>query len=166
MGWQRDDAGAGPIRISEEVAVRIESISRAVKTVCRLNSVENLLLVVVNYTLNRRAGNNMESGSGWHVLFSHLRPTAVSADRVNQLANVRRRWRVIAYRCARAPAVSAANKRFFCASLGRDGRMGSRGPVIFRYNDVLYPGGGVNSVQVFFAQIRGYGDYGVSATEL
>jgi hypothetical protein len=71
MGWQRYDAGAGPIRISEEVAVRIESISRAVKTVCRLNSVENLLLVVVNYTLDRRAGNNMESGSGWHVLFSH-----------------------------------------------------------------------------------------------
>src|SRR5258705_11147437 len=56
MGWQRYDAGAGPIRISEEVAVRIESISRTVKTVCRLNSVENLLLVVVNYTLNRRAG--------------------------------------------------------------------------------------------------------------
>jgi len=34
------------LSISEEVAVRIESISRTVKTVCRLNSVENLLLVV------------------------------------------------------------------------------------------------------------------------
>ena len=62
--------------------------------------------------------------------------------------------------------MSAAIKRFFCASLGRDGRIGSRGPVIFRYNDLLYPGGVVNSVQVLFAEIRGYGDYGVAATEL
>jgi hypothetical protein len=64
MGWQGDDASAGSIWISEEVAVRIESISGAVKAVCRLNSVENLLLVVVDYTLNGRAGNNVECGSG------------------------------------------------------------------------------------------------------
>ena len=43
-------------------------------------------------------------------------------------------------------AASAAIKRFFCASLGRDGRIGSRGPVIFRYDDLLYPGGVINSV--------------------
>jgi len=46
------------------------------------------------------------------------------------------------------------------------GRIGSRGPVIFRYNDLLYPGGVINSVQVLFAEVRGYGDYGVAATEL
>jgi hypothetical protein len=61
--------------------------------------------------------------------------------------------------------VSAAIKRFICASLGRDGRIGSRGPVIFRYNDLVYPGGVINGVQVLFAEIRGYGDYGVAATE-
>ena len=72
----------------------------------------------------------------------------------------------LAYRCARVPAASTAIKRFFCASLRRDGRIGPRGPVIFRYNDFLYPGGVVNSVQVLFAEIRGYGDYGVAATEL
>ncbi len=44
--------------------------------------------------------------------------------------------------------------------------MGPRGPVIFRYNDFLYPGGVVNSVQVLFAEIRGYGDYDVAAAEL
>jgi len=144
--------------ISEEERP-IESISRAVKTVCRLNSVENLLLVVVNYTLNRRAGNDMESGSGWHVLFSHLRPFVLPPIVSINSANVRRRGgssHIVAFR---APAVSAAIKRSR-ASLRRDGRIGSRGPVIFRYNDLLYPGGVKNSVQVLFAEIRGYGDYG------
>ena len=61
--------------------------------------------------------------------------------------------------------MSAAIKRFLCASLGRDGRIGSRGPVIFRYNDLLYPSGVINGVQVLFAEIRGYSDYGVAATE-
>jgi hypothetical protein len=41
-----------------------------------------------------------------------------------------------------------------------------RRPIIFRYDDLLYPGGVINSVEVLFAEIRGYGDYGVAATEL
>ena len=64
MRRQRDDASAGLIWILEEVAVWIESIPGAVKTVCRLNRIENLLLIVVNYTLNCRAGNNVECRSG------------------------------------------------------------------------------------------------------
>ena len=64
MGWQRDDASAGSIWVSEEVAIRIYSISGAVKTVCCLNSIENLLLIAVNHTLNCRSGNDVEYGSG------------------------------------------------------------------------------------------------------
>ena len=70
MGRQSYNARVWPIRISEEVAIRINSISRAVKAVCFLNSLKNLRLVILNYTLNCRAGNNVKSRSGCHVLFS------------------------------------------------------------------------------------------------
>ena len=36
----------------------------------------------------------------------------------------------------------------------------------FSRNDVLHPGRVVDSVQILFAEIRGYGDYGVPACEL
>ena len=44
--------------------------------------------------------------------------------------------------------------------------VGSQRPLAFRGNDILYPGRVINSVQVLFAKIRGYGDYRVSAREL
>ena len=72
----------------------------------------------------------------------------------------------LAYPCARAPTVSATIRRFFCASLRRNEPISSHRPVISRYNGLLYPGGIINSVEVLFAEIRGYGDYGVAATEL
>src|SRR5216684_161257 len=66
MRRQRDDASAGLVRISEEVAVRIESVSGGVKAVCRLYGTENLAPVSVNDTLNRRARNNVECRSSCH----------------------------------------------------------------------------------------------------
>jgi hypothetical protein len=64
---QRDDASAGLIWISGEIAVWIYRISGGVK-VCRLHSIENLIPVVVNCALNCRALNDLESQSGWHDL--------------------------------------------------------------------------------------------------
>jgi predicted metal-binding membrane protein len=48
--------------------------------------------------------------------------------------------------CVRAPAVTATIKRVFSASLSRGERISSHWPVIFRYNDPLYPGWVINSV--------------------
>jgi hypothetical protein len=48
MRWQRDDARAGLIWISEEVAVWIYRISGGVKTVCRLYRIENFFLIAIN----------------------------------------------------------------------------------------------------------------------
>ena len=48
--------------------------------------------------------------------------------------------------CVRAPVVIATIKRFFSASLSREGRISSHRPVIFRYNNLLYPGRVINSV--------------------
>ena len=72
------------------------------KTVCRLNSIENLLLIVVNYTPNCRAGNNVECGSGLARFISpttprlrYCSPLIVSissltrADGMGQLASLR-----------------------------------------------------------------------------
>ena len=42
----------------------------------------------------------------------------------------------------------------------------SRSRPTFRHNGALYPGCVINRVQVLFAEIRGYCDYGVSGLEL
>jgi hypothetical protein len=70
MRWQRDDASPGIVGISEEVAIRIYGIAEGVKTICRRYGIENLLPMVVNYTLNCRSGNNVERWCGRHDLFS------------------------------------------------------------------------------------------------
>ena len=136
------------------------------KTVCRLNSIENLLLVVVNDTLNRQAGNNVECGSGWHVSFFQLRPT-ISPLIVSINSLTRADGGGSASMSLRQTAgFERDDQRLLCSSLRRNGRISSHGPVIFRYNDPLDPGGVINSVQVLLAEIRGYGDDGLAATEL
>ena len=52
MGRQRDNASAGFIWKSEEVAVWIHNVSGGVQTIRRLDSIENPIPIVVNYTLN------------------------------------------------------------------------------------------------------------------
>src|SRR6516164_3658272 len=66
MGWQRDDASARFVGISQEVAVRVESVAGRVKAVGRLDGAENLPPMVVNDAANSRTGNDVECRSRWH----------------------------------------------------------------------------------------------------
>ena len=118
------------------------------KTVCRLNSIENLLLIVVNHTLNCRAGNNVECGSGSHVLFSHYARLRYCSPLIVSISWLTRAGGdgSVGISLRQGGCERDDQKRFFCASLSRDERISSHRPVIFSYNDLLYPGGVINSV--------------------
>src|SRR5215510_2571048 len=73
MGRQRDDASARLVRVSQEIAVRVESVAGRVKAVGRLDSAENLRPMIVNDTSDNRTGNDMEHRCRWHN-YSPLRP--------------------------------------------------------------------------------------------
>ena len=72
-----------PLGRSITISPNWGGISGGVKAVCRLNSIKNLLPIVVNDSLNCRAGNNIECWGGWHFCFpitpvSELLPLIVS----------------------------------------------------------------------------------------
>jgi hypothetical protein len=66
MGRQCDDARARLVRISKEVAVRVDGVSGGVQAICRLDGIEYPIPILFEYVLNFRAWNNVEGGSGCH----------------------------------------------------------------------------------------------------